>query len=94
MNAPTITCDVCGRPKGPTNNWFKAITPLYPEPIGTGLDGIAFGGSDAKFSDDPMIVVEDICGVDCLHKRLSHWIEAHRALIAVNASATKESETK
>ena len=88
---PQAQCAVCGVFKGPTNNWFKAVSPKLP--TGTSLDGIAFGGSDALVTAaDDDLKIEDICGVECLHKRLSRWIDAHQALIAANAPTTTESE--
>lgn len=68
MEAVVITCDVCGQQRGETNHWFVA-----------GHDrsnlaaGIAFGPGDSVFSD--FVTVEHICGQECLHKRLSQWLE-------------------
>lgn len=90
---PKAQCAICGVYKGPTNNWYKAVAPKGPN--GTSLDGIAFGGSDVDVEADAEdLVITDICGVECLHKLLSRWIDAHQALIAATAPATKESETK
>jgi len=89
---PKAQCTVCGRYKGPTNNWFKALSVENPSP--TGEDGIAFGPSTATVSDMTGLKIEDICGVECLHKRLSRWIDAHQALIAATVPATQESETE
>lgn len=67
MEIPQIYCDVCGRAKAETNHWFVAVS--NPKHV----KGIAFGPSDALFS--PEFTSEHICGQECLHKRLSQWLE-------------------
>jgi hypothetical protein len=87
MDVPTVTCDVCGRQKGPTNNWFKCITPKDRQPS---EDGIAFGLSCAEIDHDDGLLIEDICGRECAHKRLSRWMES----VSITASHGAESESK
>jgi hypothetical protein len=89
---PTAVCAVCGKFKGPTNNWFKAITPTGP--ISASSDGIAFGASNAEIDEEDDLYIEDICGSACLHTRLSRWIETHQALTVPAVPSTEESETK
>jgi hypothetical protein len=73
MESVQITCDVCGRAKGETNHWFKAVVDRTVEvPV-----GIAFGTSEAN-AEGTGLVLEHICGEACLHKRLSRWIDAGR----------------
>jgi hypothetical protein len=72
ISSTHITCDVCGRPKGDTNHWFKAISAL--DTSNPANIGIAFGPSTASISDPEGLVIEDICGDACAHKRLSRWI--------------------
>ena len=72
MEKPVITCDVCGQVKGESNHWFLVVSPEHPTPES---HGIAFGASTAMFSDPEGLILEDICGQACLHKRLSRWIE-------------------
>ena len=68
MESTQITCDVCLRIKGETNHWFKAVfDPIAPV-------GIAFGTSDATIGDPTGLVIEHICGQECLLKRLSRWV--------------------
>lgn len=68
-----LICDVCGRQKGSTNHWYVAITdpPTAELP---GSEGIAFGPIEAE-TFDPALKREHICGQECLHKRLSQWLE-------------------
>jgi hypothetical protein len=82
MESVQITCDVCGRVKQETNHWFKAVVdPVHPNPA-----GIAFGTSAAEVGDSDL-KIEHICGQECLHKRLSRWIEGTIA----STSTTQES---
>lgn len=70
MDITVKLCNVCGRQKQETNHWFVvASDPRVPG------GGIAFGTCLA-FSDDPAVKLEDICGQECLHKRLNQWINA------------------
>jgi hypothetical protein len=77
MERPVITCDVCGRVKGETNHWFLAIAPI--DTSDPRSNGIAFGTSAAELEDPRGLIRQHICGQECMHKRLSRWIEASTA---------------
>lgn len=65
MRNESITCDVCGRAKAETNDWLIAVSsPDAPRSIG-------FGSSEFWFPSREDVLVEDICGAACAHKRLS-----------------------
>lgn len=67
MEISSIFCDVCGSRKREVNHWFTAITRA-------GTSGIAFGPAHAEYdAEDSALTVENICGQECLHKRLSQW---------------------
>jgi hypothetical protein len=75
-----VKCDICGRQKQETNHWLVAIT--RPE-----YEGILFVPVEASGLRVEGYTHEDICGEDCMHKRLSRW------LTDLNAPApTTESE--
>jgi hypothetical protein len=60
-------CNVCGRLKGATNNWLKAVTTtLYR--------GIALVPAETLRDLDPDFTYEDICGQACAIKRVSVWL--------------------
>jgi hypothetical protein len=69
MKSTVITCDVCGQIKGETNHWFIALTNAGHHEV-----GIGFGPADCDHQTDTTIR-EDICGQECLRKRLSQWLE-------------------
>jgi hypothetical protein len=74
MEVTTIICDVCRTHKQEANHWYVAITD--PRVASSRLfDGIAFGTIGSEVND-PLLKVEHICGQECLHKRLSQWLES------------------
>jgi hypothetical protein len=68
MDIATTACNVCGRMKRETNHWLK----VYTTPLST---AILFAPA-AEPIDATGYVKEDICGQECLHKRLSRWLES------------------
>jgi hypothetical protein len=84
MKKPATFCDICSRAKQETNHWFIAVTDLAAK--ATGNTGIAFGTSDAEIDTRQLHLIEDICGQECLHKRLARWIEAQAANSAVTTN--------
>lgn len=62
----TKACNVCGRLKQEFNHWL-VLTPsrhcITFIPASMPVESV--------FESD---VVEDICGADCAHKRLSQWL--------------------
>jgi hypothetical protein len=74
MEKTVISCNVCSRMKQEANHWFVAIT---PKDASEKRRGIAFGPSEVVIDEeDDSLILEDICGQECLHKRLSRWIES------------------
>jgi hypothetical protein len=75
------TCDVCGRPKLETNHWLVAITRV-------GMEGILVQPSEVSVSPrNPDFLYEDLCGDECVHKRISRWMDAR-----IQPSTPPESE--
>jgi len=70
MHEIKIVCDVCNAQKQETNHWFKVIE----KPL---MNRIEFYAPDAEASEN--FEHEDICGQECLHKRLSQWLESETA---------------
>lgn len=66
MEVNTKACNQCARLKQETNHWFK----VYTTPLST---AILFAPA-AEPIDPAGYVEEDICGQECLHKRLNAWI--------------------
>lgn len=89
MVKTVVSCDVCGRDKKETNNWLIAIIPADDA---DGRIGIAFGPSEAVIdNEDGFLTIKNICGQECLHKCLSHWLESRKHITPTNI---QESETK
>jgi len=67
MQMPTFFCDVCGTAKGEATHWFavQAIT----ETVFTVLPW-----KEAQETVD-LSQREHICGQECLHARLSRWLD-------------------
>lgn len=65
MRNETTVCDVCTRAKVETNDWLIAITSADSP------GAVAFAPARIPFDPPDDVVVEDICGADCAHKRLS-----------------------
>ncbi len=80
MDVNTVACDVCGRMKQETNHWFLAIAPV--DTSDPRNNGIAFGTSEAVIQDSTGLILEHICGQECLHKRLSRWFDDLNSLTA------------
>lgn len=68
MRNDQVICDVCGRVKGEGNGWLIAISD--PERPGA----IAFGSAEMEPADQAF-VVQDICGENCAHVRLSRALD-------------------
>jgi hypothetical protein len=63
--AESITCDVCGRGKGEANHWLVATSPVGRP------DHVGFVPSEDRGATEAQgLIVEDICGADCAHRRL------------------------
>jgi hypothetical protein len=73
MDVQTKKCDVCLRQKQETNHWFVVALDKT-----TGVLMFAPAGSGAGKPDGDL-QFEDICGEECLHKRLSRWLENQTA---------------
>ena len=73
MEVNTVACNICGRMKQDTNHWFLAIAPA--DTSDPRSNGIAFGTSEAVLHDPTGLILEHICGQECLHKRLSRWFD-------------------
>ena len=69
MQDTICRCDVCEREKGETNGWFavRAFKSFSFEVLTWDL-----GAETSDLSES-----EHICGQECLHKRLSQWLEAN-----------------
>ena len=81
MQGTRITCDICGADKKQTNHWFVAFESVY-------LTGLMFvPAEDSRSAPDPAYIREDICGQECLHKRLSRWLESQTATAAAPAES-------
>lgn len=63
-------CDICGALKGETNHWFIAYEV-------NGIVGIMFIPADKVTSrrDLSHAKIDDICGQECAHKRLSQFLD-------------------
>lgn len=72
--AESITCDICGRAKGETNHWLVA-TSSEGQPAHVAF--APFEGGDYIVTEG--LVIEDICGADCSHKRLQRALDAMHA---------------
>jgi len=67
----TVTCDVCGVGKKATNNWFIAVS-------GGGSGLVIDIASERDHYPEPNteigLVVNDICGEECIIKKVSELI--------------------
>ncbi len=70
MIVQAVKCDVCGKLKGETNHWLKV------SPSVSRLDGGLMFSKDPDFQSGGLTQIEDICGQECAHKRLSAWLES------------------
>lgn len=68
MRSNAVTCNVCGHAKQEANHWLCALS--------QGRSGIVFwpASEPVAFDGFDHLPVEDICGADCAHKRLSQWL--------------------
>lgn len=66
MEVSRFLCDVCGAEKGDANHWLVVRS------------GLRFTATSWKMALDEGDVSEaqHICGQECLHKRLSQWLES------------------
>ena len=67
MEYPAYCCDVCEADKGEANHWFAVWA--IPE-----VSFKALPWEEARQSSS-LSNAEHICGQECLHKRLSQWLE-------------------
>ena len=59
MRSETISCDICGKPKGETNHWYK-LSARIGQLLIQKSDGVDFSEIEL-----------DICGESCLIKAIS-----------------------
>jgi len=59
----TVTCDQCGRTKGPSNHWIRTTQ------FHNGM--VAFWPSDSPVLTYDDWIMRDLCGMDCLVKWLT-----------------------
>lgn len=72
--AESVTCDVCGRVKGEANHWLIAFSGA-DKPAAVGFVSAADRQELDGLSD---LVIEDLCGADCAHKRLQRTLDAQK----------------
>lgn len=63
----TKACNVCGRLKQEVNHWLVAV--IWKHDLTFFPSGV---GRSESISGP--FTLEDICGADCAHKRLSQWL--------------------
>lgn len=72
MARPSIvTCEQCGRTKGPSNRWFVELAEKY----GYILYPSEEAPVEAFKTDQPWA---DLCGEQCAQLRLSQWMHRQR----------------
>jgi hypothetical protein len=67
MEYPAYNCDICGKEKHATNHWFavRALNEMSFE-VMTWAEAIETSN---------LSICEHVCGQECLHKRLSQWLD-------------------
>ena len=88
MKQAATICDICGRAKQETNHWFVAITDTALMDVSD--TAIIFDEAEAADDRGRIGHTEDICGQECLHKRLNQWLDG---LQAASRPAPPEEET-
>jgi hypothetical protein len=67
MQYPNYCCDVCGKDKGETNHWF-AVWAINE------MEFRVLPWQEAVEASS-LEKCQHICGEECLHKRLSQWLD-------------------
>lgn len=77
-------CDVCGVEKGDANGWFL----VEPAPWDFTITPWEYGSALLERDERRDCVGSElthICGQECLHKRLSQWLEINSRTIPANS---------
>ena len=66
----TITCDVCGKQKGPSNSWFRIVH--GPQVVAVWID------SEAILELEDGEASADLCGEECALRLIQKKLEESR----------------